>query len=359
MQGQLVSLRLALFFLLLPLATHAFAQSREDQVIHASATVLDEIMAVPAKGIPRSLLNNAQGMVIVPNMIKGGFVIGVRHGRGTVIVRDEQGHWQPPQFVTMTGGSFGWQAGVQSTDVVLVFKSKNSVQSLLTGKFTLGVDAAASAGPVGRQASAGTDLQLKSEIYSYNRSRGLFLGASLDGSALQVDQLANQNYYALTPTTGALPQSSGVLLGTLTKYTAQPTVVPQQPLTSVVVPNPTPVMPAGAVTGPQPTIDPIGVLRDQLASSSAQLGNILDEQWRTYLALPVEVFRDGPHPHPSSLQRSITHFDAVAEQAIYSQLVQRNEFQTVSNLLKQYLAALVELEQRIGTVTLPPPPPAQ
>ena len=356
MQGRLVSLSLALFLLSLPLATHVFAQSREDQVIHASATVLNEVMAVPAKGIPRALLKDAQGIVIIPNMIKGGFVIGVRHGRGTVMVRDEQGNWQPPQFVTMTGGSFGWQAGVQSTDVVLVFKSKNSVQSLLTGKFTLGVDAAASAGPVGRQASAGTDLKLQSEIYSYNRSRGLFLGASLDGSALQIDQLANQNYYALTPTTGVLPQSSGVLLATLAKYTTQPAVVTTQPLSSVVVPNPTPAMPAGAVTGPQPVADPIAVLRNKLAASSAQLGNILDAQWRTYLGLPVEVFRDGAHPHPTTLQRSITHFDAVAGQAIYGSLTQRNEFQTVSNLLKQYSAALIQLEQKNRTVVLPPPP---
>ena len=166
--------------------------TREEQTVQSASAVLNEIMAVPLTRIPQFMLADAKGVAIVPNVLKGGFVVGVRHGRGLVVVRDEQGGWQPPQFVSLTGGSLGWQAGVQATDVILVFKTEKSVQGLLRGKFTLGVDAAAAAGPVGREASAATDASLKAEIYSYSRSRGLFAGVSLDGSALQIDAEANQ-----------------------------------------------------------------------------------------------------------------------------------------------------------------------
>ncbi len=116
-------------------------------------------MAIPASGIPASLLANAQGIVIIPDLVKGGFVLGVRHGRGIVMVRDERGFWRPPSFVTLTGGSVGWQIGLQVTDIILVFKTRSSVQGLLRGKFTLGADAAAAAGPVGREAAAATDTR--------------------------------------------------------------------------------------------------------------------------------------------------------------------------------------------------------
>ena len=124
------------------------------------------------------------------------------------MVRDEQGAWQAPQFVSLTGGSVGWQAGVQATDVILVFKTQKSIQGLMEGKFTLGVDAAAAAGPVGREATAATDATLKAEIYSYSRSRGLFAGVSLDGSALQIEYEANQSYYRAPPAPSRATTSS-------------------------------------------------------------------------------------------------------------------------------------------------------
>ena len=154
----------------------AHGQGREEELVRGSIAVLNENMAIPAQAIPQRMLSDAEGVAIIPKVIKGGFVIGARHGRGTLLVRDQNKGWHAPVFVTLTGGSIGWQVGVQSTDVILVFKTRKSIEGILSQKFTLGVDAAAAAGPVGRQASAATDAQFKAEIYSYARSRGLFLG---------------------------------------------------------------------------------------------------------------------------------------------------------------------------------------
>jgi len=189
-QALLLPLLLGLLF-----APTAFGQGKEEEAVRASIEVLQEIMTVPAEKIPQRMLAGAEGVAIIPKVIKGGFIIGARHGNGTLLIRDENRGWHAPVFVSLTGGSIGWQVGVQSTDVILVFKTKKSVQGILSGKFTLGVDAAAAAGPVGRQASAATDIQLKAEVYSYARSRGLFLGASFDGSMLKVDGMANSSYY--------------------------------------------------------------------------------------------------------------------------------------------------------------------
>ena len=200
--------------LTLSLAPPAHAQnpSREEATIQAAGTVLDEVMAIPAKGIPRSMLESAEGVAIIPNVIKGGFIIGARYGTGVLVIK-ENGYWRAPVFIRLTGGNLGWQAGVQATDVVLVFKSQRSIQGILSGTFTLGVDAAAAAGPVGREASAATDVSLKSEIYSYSRSRGIFAGVSFDGSALTIDQFANAAYYqqAAAAGAGSVPPSARAL----------------------------------------------------------------------------------------------------------------------------------------------------
>ncbi|HUG69806.1 MAG TPA: lipid-binding SYLF domain-containing protein, partial [Pirellulaceae bacterium] len=121
----------------------ATAQSSMDQTVDLATNVLDEIMSVPAHQIPEYLLADAQGVAIIPNVVKGGFVVGVRHGRGVALVRDAAGRWNPPIFVSLTGGSIGWQAGIQATDVVLVFRTRKSIDGLMTGKLTIGVDAAA------------------------------------------------------------------------------------------------------------------------------------------------------------------------------------------------------------------------
>jgi len=167
----------------------------EARKIEDCVDVVKAVKAIPEEGIPPVLLKNAQGIMIIPGVIKVGFVIGGRYGTGILTVRDEKGHWSDPVFVKIAGGSFGWQIGAQSTDLILVFKSKKSVNGILNGKFTIGADASVAAGPVGRSAEGATDVTLKSEIYSYSRSRGLFAGISLDGAALMIDNDADASFY--------------------------------------------------------------------------------------------------------------------------------------------------------------------
>lgn len=182
---------IAVFLFLSPL--HAEAAGGTSK-INDCIEVMDDIMAIPEKGIPPALLNKAEGIAIIPGVIKAGFIIGGRHGTGVIVVH-EDGKWSNPAFISLTGGSVGWQIGAESTDVILVFKTRKGVDSMLKSKFTLGADAAVAAGPVGRQASAGTDAQLKAEIYSYSRSRGLFAGISLEGAVLQTDDEENDAFY--------------------------------------------------------------------------------------------------------------------------------------------------------------------
>ena len=160
--------------------------------------VLEQLVSIPEKTIAPALLNNAGGIAIIPNVIKAGFIIGGRYGNGVLMTRQKNGQWSNPVFITLAGGSIGWQAGVESVDIILVFKSERSVEGIVRGKFTLGADASIAAGPVGRQASAATDIQLKSEIYSYSRTRGLFAGLSLEGASMQVNYDANEAFYGKT-----------------------------------------------------------------------------------------------------------------------------------------------------------------
>ena len=173
--------------------------SRELATVESAAEVLQALTVVPFPAIPRALLQDAQGLAIIPGVIKAGFVVGGRHGHGVVLVRNPDGSWGNPVFVTLTGGSIGWQIGVQSADIVLVFKTRNSLDRILQGrsKLTLGGDVAVAAGPVGRQAEAGTDGRLQAEIYSYARSRGLFAGLSLEGAGLWADHAADAAFYGI------------------------------------------------------------------------------------------------------------------------------------------------------------------
>ena len=176
-------------------ATSARAGEEENSRAENAVRVLKEVMEAPDKAIPRDLLQNAHAIAVVPDVIKAGLVIGGRHGNGLIAVKTRDGVWSNPAFVSMTGGSIGFQAGVSSTDVILVFRTQRGVDSIVHGKFTLGADASAAAGPVGRSAQASTDAQLKAEIYSYSRARGLFAGAALDGTAIRIDNDANQAAY--------------------------------------------------------------------------------------------------------------------------------------------------------------------
>ncbi|MBN8712618.1 MAG: lipid-binding SYLF domain-containing protein [Xanthomonadales bacterium] len=187
-------LLLAAVLLLLPLSA---VQAEDPPLVRAdnAVRVLNEIMQAPDKSIPHDLLRDARAIAVIPGMIKAGFIFGGRRGEGLISVKTAEGTWSDPSFITMTGGSIGFQAGVSSTDVILVFRTQRGVDSIVNGKFTLGADASAAAGPVGRTAAAATDAQLNAEIYSYSRSRGLFAGVALDGSALRIDYDANAAIY--------------------------------------------------------------------------------------------------------------------------------------------------------------------
>ena len=182
--------------LLIAIPVRIGAQSDESLRIQESATVFNEIMSAPDKAIPGSVLAKAEGIAIFPGTIKGGFVIGAQHGRGIISARTEDTHeWSAPAFMTVTGGSIGAQIGAQAVDVVLIIMSKRGLQNLVSNEFKIGADAGVAAGPVGREASAGTDAQMRAEILSYSRARGLFAGINLNGSAIRGDDDANQRFY--------------------------------------------------------------------------------------------------------------------------------------------------------------------
>jgi lipid-binding SYLF domain-containing protein len=165
-----------------------------DTLRHAKI-VLDELEEVPAKGLPKALLLDAEAIVIVPNTVKAGFVVGGRVGHGVAVMKTKDG-WGDIRFLTFGGASIGFQAGVQVTDVVLVFKTRRGLDRMLEGKtkLTLGADASVAAGPVGRDARVATDGKLQAEIWSYSRSRGLFAGIALDGAVLAADADTNRNF---------------------------------------------------------------------------------------------------------------------------------------------------------------------
>lgn len=164
--------------------------------------VLDSLAEIAEEGIPPQLFENAYGIAVVPGLMEAGFILGGQYGQGLLSVR-RNGVWTLPTFITVTGGSIGLQAGVQSIDLVLVFKTRRSVEGILDGKITLGADVAVAAGPVGRVASAATDVQLEAEIYTYSQSRGLFVGVALDGTVIEINHRANARVYG----SGAAPAS--------------------------------------------------------------------------------------------------------------------------------------------------------
>jgi lipid-binding SYLF domain-containing protein len=160
---------------------------------------MDDLRATPDQSVPTWLLDRAYGVAVLPDVIRGAFMFGGRHGNGVMVARDTAGRFSNPIFISLTGGSFGAQIGAQATDIVLIFASRKSVEKFASGDFTLGATASVAAGPVGRSGEAAAGIT--SEIYSYSRSRGLFAGVALDGSVLAIDNDANQAVYGegMTP----------------------------------------------------------------------------------------------------------------------------------------------------------------
>lgn len=191
------------------LFTPAKAQEKEEEKIKAATAVLNDFSQMK-ENIPGQLLEISQGIIIMPKLINAGFVVGGKHGRGIAMIKDQNGSWSDPVFVTITGGSFGPQIGVQAIDLVLVFKNSKTLTDIGTGSFTLGGDVSVAAGPMGRSSSAQTDYKLEAEVYSYSRSKGLFAGITLNGAVLSVDSKANADFYKSNEDANTILTSSNV-----------------------------------------------------------------------------------------------------------------------------------------------------
>jgi lipid-binding SYLF domain-containing protein len=199
-------------------------KAKLDERLESARAVIDEVMGTPDKGIPQSILSGASCVVVIPSFKKGAFVIGAQYGQGAATCRTPDG-WSAPVFVQLAGGSFGWQIGGQATDLVLVAMNKNGLQDMLKNKFKIGGDAAASAGPVGRNAQAGTDWKLNAEFLTYSRSKGLFAGIDLDGTVLSQNQDdtrtmygANIPYEMVLKGQQPVPDSAKPFVRTVAKY---------------------------------------------------------------------------------------------------------------------------------------------
>jgi lipid-binding SYLF domain-containing protein len=179
--------------------------AREDATerLDNSTSVLHEIMGMPDKGIPEEVLEHARCVAVIPHMVKGGFVFGAKGGKGVATCRTADG-WSAPAFITISGGSWGLQIGVEAVDVVLIIQNEKGVQRLLSSNFQIGADASAAAGPVGRHAEAGTDWKMDTEILTYSRAKGVFAGLTLEGASLRQDNDSRDAIYGGNVTTRAL-----------------------------------------------------------------------------------------------------------------------------------------------------------
>ena len=221
-----VAFLVALTMIVNPLVAQQSAEDENKRIADA-LTALDEIMAAADKAVPRSVMEKAEGIAVFPSLIKGGIGIGGQHGRGILSVRDKKtGSWSSPAFLTINGGSIGAQLGVQAIDLVLVINNQRGLEQLVKNQFKVGADASVAAGPVGRDASAATDIQMRAQILSYSRTRGLFAGATLNGSTIRQDRDANERFYGIAYRTGQIvfdgmggsPEAADKWKAILTKY---------------------------------------------------------------------------------------------------------------------------------------------
>jgi lipid-binding SYLF domain-containing protein len=328
-------------------AQFAGVQNPTDATVNEATLVFSQAMQMQQNEIPRNLLANAQAVAIIPSMVKGAFVFGVQHGKGVLVYRDAAGAWQAPRMISITGGSVGYQIGIQATDLILVFRTPQSVQNLLRGTLKVGVDASAAAGPVGRQTSASTDTRLAAEILSYSRARGVFAGVALDGSVISLDPAAEAIYYQPP---GSFPASAAQLLQWINAYTTQAVAAPAPVVGQAAAPPA-----AGSWTAAGQRGGETEGVRQQLDTASRQLSAvpIVTEEWKRYLALPPEVYQPNQVPSPQAIQQTVARYEEITRRPEYAALYTRQEFQ-------QTLAAL----KRMGDVrtasnpssALPPPP---
>jgi SH3 domain-containing YSC84-like protein 1 len=222
--------KLFLFALLVSLCSFALAgddQPRESKAsdrVQAAADVLNDIQAAPDSGIPQEILSKSDCVAVVPSMLKGGFIVGAKYGRGLASCRTPKG-WSAPAFFIVEGGSVGFQIGGQAVDLVMLIMNQNGMQHLLSSQFALGADASVAAGPVGRHAEGNTDWKMRAEVLTYSRARGIFAGVSLNGAVLKQDKDSTREFYGhmVTPKaslTGEVdaPAAANAFLTTLAKW---------------------------------------------------------------------------------------------------------------------------------------------
>jgi lipid-binding SYLF domain-containing protein len=208
----------------------AASQDKEDSEgkrVADATLVFHEIMGAGDSAIPSAILDKAEGIAVFPTTIKAGLLVGGQRGRGILSVRSESGTWSAPAFLTLTGGSVGLQIGAQATDLVLVIMNRRGLENLVRNQFKVGADASVAAGPVGRDAQASTDIQMRAQILSYSRARGVFAGVTITGSTIRQDKDANQRFYGKPYETrqivferlGGAPEPVAAWRETLNKYT--------------------------------------------------------------------------------------------------------------------------------------------
>jgi len=220
--------RLLILCVVFCLAATAFAAEGKDNKaedrLKAAASVLDEIQAAPDQGMPEEVLGSAECVAVVPSMLKGGFIVGARYGRGVASCRTPKG-WSAPAFFAVEGGSFGLQIGGQAVDLVMLIMNQEGMQKLLSSEFKLGADASVAAGPVGRHAAADTDWKMRAQVLSYSRARGAFAGLELNGAVIKQDKDSTREFYGRmvpfnTSLTGTIdaPANAYPFLNTLAKW---------------------------------------------------------------------------------------------------------------------------------------------
>lgn len=198
-------MRNALVVAALSIATLSAQSSDETRRINDAVLVLQEIMAAGDKAVPQSIMEKAAGIAVFPSLLKGGFVVGGQRGHGVLSVRNKKdGTWSAPAFLTITGGSIGAQIGGQAVDLILIVQNDRGLEQLVKNQFKLGAEAGVAAGPVGREAAAATDIQMRAQILSYSRARGLFAGITLNGATIRQDRDANERFYGTAYRTGQI-----------------------------------------------------------------------------------------------------------------------------------------------------------
>jgi lipid-binding SYLF domain-containing protein len=259
---------------LFAMASLAAASERRDAAmdrLQTASTILSQIMSAPDRAIPDGIMSGAKCIAIMPSMLKASFVFGANYGKGVATCRTEHG-WSAPAFFKLTGGSFGFQAGGQASDLVLIIRTDDGMQHLLQSKFKLGADASAAAGPVGRDAQAMTDLTMRAQVLTYSRSRGLFLGVSLSGGVIKQDQADTQafygkdwSYFSVLNGQVPAPKDAEVLLKTVERYA--PTPKPR------VAPSPTGVPTAESTPPAQPPVATASLTTTPMATTAATLAS--------------------------------------------------------------------------------------